>query len=264
MVCLVYEGAEGASEGLLDALSNGIQSTFIDEGRYRLLLSGLGITLGITLLSAVLGTALGTLFFYMKRSKLRILRVLTSIVDRLANGLPTVVILLVLAYVVFSAVPIGGFWVACIGFSLLFASGFSETMLVSTNSVSNAQTEAALALGFSRGEVFRLVVLPQAMSTIIPLYSGKLAELVKGTAVVGFIAVDDLTRASDLIRSVTFDALFPLMVSAVVYFLVIWLFVAGLGSIKRQMESGRARRAQRSMARLQQAAISLRHEAGER
>ncbi|MDR1089419.1 MAG: ABC transporter substrate-binding protein/permease [Coriobacteriales bacterium] len=264
MVCLVHEGAPEVSSGPLDVLGRGIQSTFIDEGRYRLLLSGLGITLGITALSAVLGTALGALFFCMKRSKLRGLRVLTSIVDRLTNGLPTVVILLVLAYVVFSAVPIAGFWVACIGFSLIFASGFSETMLVGTNSVSRAQTEAALALGFSRGEVFRLVVLPQAMSTIVPLYSGQLAELVKGTAIVGFIAVDDLTRASDLIRSVTFDALFPLMASAVVYFLVIWLLVAGLRGIQRQMESGRTRRARQSMARLEQGAPNLQQEAGRR
>jgi polar amino acid transport system substrate-binding protein len=247
MVCLVYDDSS-ASSGLIEYISGGIQSTFVYEGRYRLLLSGIGVTLALTVLSAIIGTALGLLLFYLKRSRLRAPRLFAGALDKLTGGLPAVVILLILAYMVFGSVPIGGFWVAVMGFSIIFASGFSETMLVGVGSVSDSQTEAGLALGFRRTEAFRLVVLPQAMRTITRLYSGQLAELLKGTAIVGYIAVDDLTRASDLIRSVTFDAFFPLVASALVYLLIIWLMVTLLRAVEMRTDVGRIKRARKAIA----------------
>ncbi|MDR1083144.1 MAG: transporter substrate-binding domain-containing protein [Coriobacteriales bacterium] len=250
MVCLVRDESSASSSSFIEYISDGIQSTFIYEGRYRLIVLGIGVTLALTALSAALGTVLGLLLFRMKRSRLRAPRLFAAVIDKLTGGLPAVVILLILAYMVFGSVPIGGFWVAVIGFSIIFAAGFSETMLVGVDSVSDSQTEAALALGFKRGEAFRLVVLPQATRTIIQLYSGQLAELLKGTAIVGYIAVDDLTRASDLIRSVTFDAFFPLVASALVYLLIIWLMVALLRAVEKKTGPGRAKRARKAIEAL--------------
>jgi polar amino acid transport system substrate-binding protein len=262
MVCMVRDASSASSLGPIDSLGKGMQATFVQEGRYRLMLSGLGVTLGLTALSAALGTALGLALFSMKRSRHRVPRLFAGIVDRLTGGLPAVVVLLILAYVAFASVPIGGFWVAAIGFSVIFASGFSETMLVGVGSVGGSQAEAALALGFKRGEAFRLVVLPQAMRTIARLYGGQLAELLKGTAIVGYIAVDDLTRTSDLVRSVTFEAFVPLVSSALVYLLVIWLLVAALRAVERRTGAGRARRARAQVEALRQEATNRAGAAG--
>jgi polar amino acid transport system substrate-binding protein len=242
-VVMVRDDSAPSAAGFIDYFRDGVYSTFIEDGRYRLMLSGVGATVALTAVSALAGTALGVLFFFMKRSRLRALRMLAGLVDRLTGGLPAVVVLLVLAYIVFGSVPIGGFWVAAVAFSVIFGAGFSETLAVGTASVGHGQTEAALAMGLKRGEAFRLVVFPQALRTMARLYSAQMADLLKGTAIVGYIAVDDLTRASDIVRSVTFDAFFPLVSTALVYLLIIWLMTAALRAVERAFSPGPARRA---------------------
>ena len=85
------------------------------------------------------------------------------------------------------------------------------------------QTEAGVALGFTRLQTFRYIILPQAVRTVMPVYKGELISLLKTTSIVGYIAVVDLTKASDIIRARTFDAFFPLLLVAAIYFVVAWL-----------------------------------------
>jgi polar amino acid transport system substrate-binding protein len=101
-------------------------------------------------------------------------------------------------------------------------------------SIDNGQTEAGIAMGFTKVKTFIHIVLPQAARRILPVYKGEIISLVKMTSIVGYIAVQDLTKASDIIRSRTFDAFFPLIMVAVLYFLISWLLMLLLGYIERR------------------------------
>jgi len=102
----------------------------------------------------------------------------------------------------------------------------------SIESVKKGQTEAGIALGFSKVGTFIHIVLPQAVQRVLPVYKGEFIALVKMTAIVGYIAVQDLTKASDIIRSRTFDAFFPLIMVAVLYFILAWLLTLVLEAIQ--------------------------------
>ncbi|MDO8899100.1 MAG: ABC transporter permease subunit, partial [Bacteroidales bacterium] len=85
------------------------------------------------------------------------------------------------------------------------------------------QNEAGIASGFTKIQTFIYIIMPQAMQRVLPVYKGEFISLVKMTSIVGYIAVEDLTKASDIIRSRTFDAFFPLIMAAVIYIIIAWL-----------------------------------------
>lgn len=91
------------------------------------------------------------------------------------------------------------------------------------NSVDPGQTEAGRAMGFSKVKTFLLIVVPQAVKQILPVYKGEAISLIKNTSIVGYIAIQDLTKVSDIIRSRTFDAFFPLIVISIIYLILAWL-----------------------------------------
>ena len=126
-------------------------------------------------------------------------------------------------YVVFAGSGLSGSLVAIVTFALCFASSAGSIFDTSISSVPRGQTEAGLSLGFTPLKTFAGIVFPQAMKKGLPLYAGECVSLLKNTSIVGYIAVQDLTRASDLIRSRTFDALIPLIVVTVLYFVLAWL-----------------------------------------
>jgi polar amino acid transport system substrate-binding protein len=246
-VCAVYHEPTGGA-GLWQALVTGIDSTFVAEERWRLITDGLAVTLQITLLSVLFGTALGFPLYFMARSRFKAARIFVSVLSRIMDGLPEVVILLVSAYVIFRSLAIPSVWVATIAFTVLFAVGFAQTLGVGVDSVDAGQVEAARALGFENRSVFTLIVFPQAARNVITVYVGQVTKLLKATAIVGYIAVDDLTRASDIIRSRTFDAFFPLLSTALVYFLLSALLVLLLRTVQRRLDPQRRRRVVKGVA----------------
>ena len=86
--------------------------------------------------------------------------------------------------------------------------------------VDNGQTEAALAMGFSERQTYLRIIFPQSIKHFLPAYRSEVITLVKATAIVGYIAVQDLTKVSDLIRSRTYEAFFPLIATAIIYYLL--------------------------------------------
>ena len=102
-------------------------------------------------------------------------------------------------------------------------------------SVSPGQWEAGAALGLKKIQTLRLVVLPQALISIIPVFKGDVIALIKGTSIVGYVAVMDLTRAGDLIRSRTLDAFFPLIIVTIVYFFLSRIAGRGLDALYRKI-----------------------------
>ena len=143
------------------------------------------------------------------------------------GGLPVVVVLMVLYSVIFGAIDIPGMIVAILAFTLIFSASSGSIMWNAIRAVDTGQTEAGRALGFGDKDTFFLIVLPQAAKQFAPILVGQFIDLVKDTSIVGYIAVQDLTRVGDIIRARTMEAFFPLIAIAVIYFalcrLMAWL-----------------------------------------
>jgi len=204
------------------ALAASFEKTFVSENRWQLFLAGFGVTLIIALLDAVFGTILGFGICLMRRSRIRLLSTVADWYIRVIQGVPVLVLLMILYFVVFSSASIGGVAVAVVSFAINFSAYVAEMLRSGIDAVDRGQREAASALGFGKSRTFFKIVLPQAVRFMLPVYKGELISQLKMTSVVGYIAIQDLTKASDIVRSRTYEAMFPLIVIAIIYFLMAW------------------------------------------
>ncbi len=227
---------QGDGAGFWETMKSGFTKTFIDEGRWKLIAEGIGVTLIITLCSALFGSLLGFAIYMLCRIFGKIAKGITKVFTIIMNGTPIVVILMILYYVVFGQLDVSGIIVAIIGFSLTIAAFFYEKLTVAVDSIEGGQTEAALAMGFTPNGSFFSIILPQAMKFFMPIYQGEMVALVKATAIVGYIAVQDLTKMSDIIRSNTFEAFFPLISTALIYLALSYGIASIIGRIRFRME----------------------------
>jgi polar amino acid transport system substrate-binding protein len=218
---MVRDGsAPAAGKSFWESIAESFEKTFIREDRWQLFLAGIGTTLLITVLSILLGTALGFSVFLLCRKGNAVANALTHLLIRLVTGLPTVVLLMVLYYIIFGGTSLSGTIVSVICFTLVFGSAVYGMINSGVATVNKGQTEAACSLGLTDRKTLFRVILPQALPYIMPIYRDQIAALVKATSVVGYVAVQDLTKVGDIIRSRTFEAFFPLLVVATVYFLL--------------------------------------------
>lgn len=215
----VSAGSEARTIGFGDRL----KMSLITESRWKLITAGLLETLKITVFAILLGTLLGAGVCAARRSRRKWLRSAAGVYGAFIAGIPTLVLLLIMFYVVFASSGLGGSTVAIITFGLCFASSAGNIFDSSISSVPKGQTEAGLSLGFTPLQTFTGIVFPQALRKGLPLFAGECISLLKSTSIVGYIAIQDLTRASDLIRSRTFDALVPLIIITVIYFVLAWV-----------------------------------------
>ena len=159
----------------------------------------------------------------MKISRHPIDRVIARLYNSFISGIPQLVLLLILFYIVFARSSVPPDLVAVIAFAMYFASSAASIYDTSLSAIPRGQTEAGLALGFTKVQTFMQIVLPQAIRQALPLFKGQCISLLKGTSIVGYIAINDLTRAGDQIRARTFDALVPLLLITILYFIMVWL-----------------------------------------
>ena len=227
-------GAEGG-EGVLGALVSGFRSNIILENRWRLILAGLRTTLVISVFAALLGTLLGSAVCFMRMSPSALLSLPAKAFISLLRGTPVLVLLMLVFYVLFASVAIDPVLVAVIAFGLNFAAYASEIFRSGIESIDGGQAEAGTAMGFTKAGTFLFIILPQTLRRILPVYKGEFISLVKMTSIVGYIAVEDLTKAGDIIRSRTFDAFFPLVMVAALYFFLSWALTSALESLERMM-----------------------------
>ncbi len=208
------------AQAFIDKIKDSINRNFIKEGRYKMVLSGLVVTLLLSALSGAFGTALGALICFMHTRKSGPVPAFARLYIKVFRGLPLLVWLMLLCYVVFKGSGLSAFWISVIAFTMDFSAYSAEIFRSGIEAVPKGQYMAAEALGFKRGRAFFKVVMPQALVHIIPVYSGQLISTIKMTSIAGYISVEELTKVTDIIRSRTFDAFFPLLFSAVVYFVL--------------------------------------------
>ena len=237
-ISVIVKSKEAASSGgFLEGLASSFQKTFIEEDRWKLILSGLGVTILISVCAGLLGLLLGLAIVFARRSGVRWVGKVVDAFQALISRIPIVVILMLLYYVVFGSTNIAGEIVAIIAFTLAFGATAGTTMWTAVKGIDSIQEETGLALGYTRRQVFFKIIFPQARQQFMPQLMGQFISLVKDTAIVGYIAVQDLTRASDLIRARTMDAFFPLVSTAVIYFLFCLLLAWVLGRIAARFDT---------------------------
>ena len=226
----------GVEKSFWEEMKSSFNRNFIVENRYKLIEQGLENTVIISLGSAILGTILGFGLCLLRRSSKRFLNLPARIFIKVMQGTPMVVFLMIMYYVVFGSTNLSPIFVAIIAFAFNEAAYMGEMMRTGIDGIDKGQTEAAYAMGFSKVQTFGKIVMPQALRNILPLYTGEFVSLVKMTSVVGYIAIQDLTKMSDIIRSRTYEAFFPLIMTALIYFLVAWVLTSGLSYLEYKID----------------------------
>ncbi|MCI1722069.1 MAG: amino acid ABC transporter permease [Lachnospiraceae bacterium] len=225
---------------MMQNLIDQFQLNFIDGDRWKLLLSGLGTTLLITFFAVILGIVLGFLVAVVRSAhdttgKLKILNVIAQIYTTVIRGTPVLVQLMIIYYVVFASVNISKIFVAVLAFGLNSGAYVSEIVRSGIMSVDRGQMEAGRSLGFSYSRTMLYVILPQAFKNVLPALGNEFITLLKETSVSGYIAVSDLTKAGDIIRSRTFSAFMPLIAVALIYLFFVLIFTKLVSILERRL-----------------------------
>ena len=228
--------ANEPTTGFWESSKQSFYDNIIREDRYLLLWDGLIVTIIISLLSAFFGTLLGGLICMMRMSQNGFLQMPARIYIEVMRGTPVLVLLMLIFYVLFASIDIDPVLVAVFAFGLHFAAYIAEIFRAGVRSIDDGQTEAGIAMGFSRVQTFIYIIMPQTLQRIMPVYKGEFISLVKMTSIVGYVAVQDLTKASDIIRSRTFDAFFPLIMVAILYFILAWVLTRALEYIEQRTD----------------------------
>ncbi len=235
-MCVLVRDERGAGgDGRWASLVRSFRQTFVVERRWKLLLDGFGVTALITVCMALLGVVLAFPVCLLRASRLRAFAFIGTVYVRVFQGTPILVLLLLFYYVLFADVEIGAVPVAILAFGMNLGANLGEALRSAVSAVPRGQTEAALALGYGPVRAFWRIVLPQAVRIILPVFRGELVAHFKATSVVGFIAVTDLTKASDLIRNRTYEALFPILATAAIYFVVAGVLSWSLDRLHRRL-----------------------------
>ena len=239
LVVLKDATTENTDNSVWSSIRESFEKTFIRENRWKLFLEGIGTTLLITALSILFGTLLGFFMFMLCRNGNRVANAIAGLFVWLIRGMPVVVLLMILYYIIFGSVTISGTAVSVVGFTLVFGAGVFSTIKGGVGAIDRGQFEAAYALGYTNRRAFFRVILPQAMPHFMPAYKSSITELIKATAIVGYVAVQDLTKMGDIIRSRTYEAFFPLIAVAIIYFILAAVLIFIVNRIELRIDSKR-------------------------
>ncbi|ADL35910.1 amino acid ABC transporter permease protein [Butyrivibrio proteoclasticus B316] len=214
-------------------------AAFITGERWKLYLSGLGITLEVAFFAGILGILIGTLMALMKLSTTEdgrptILNYIASVYVDVIRGTPSVLQLLIMWFIIMASSN-NGILVASLSFGINSGAYVSEIVRAGILAVDKGQMEAGRSLGLSKATTMRYIILPQAIKNIIPPLGNEFITLIKETAIVGYVSLTDLTRVANQIASRTYDAFMPLIGAAVIYFVIIKLLSIFLEKLERRM-----------------------------
>ena len=209
---------------------------FLVDNRWKIFLKGFGNTIIITLGAAAIGIVIGVVaavFRYAAaqrdpRKKKTFGSMVVTVIDKfiaiyvaVIRGTPLAIQLMIMAFIIMQGVT-NSVVVAIVAFGLNSGGYVSEVIRAGIQSVDEGQMEAGRSLGLDRVTTMRLILLPQALKNILPALCNEAIAVIKETSIVGLIAVVDLTRASDLVRSRTMQPYFPLLMTALIYFLLVY------------------------------------------
>lgn len=222
------------------------QDDFLKDGRYQYILTGLKNTLIIALCAALMGILIGFLVAVVRSShdktgNMKILNFICNLYLTVIRGTPTMVQLLIIYYVIFGSVDINKLIVAILAFGINSGAYVAEIFRSGIMSIDNGQFEAARSLGLNYRQTMIHVILPQAFKNVLPALANEFIVLLKETSISGYIGLTDLTRGGDIIRSITYDAMLPLIGVAIVYLVLVMILSSLVKKLERRLRSNERR-----------------------
>ena len=215
--------------GLYQSLQKAIYYNFLKSNRYVYIIDGLRNTMVITLCATLLGIIIGLIVALIRTThdntrKLKIPSFICQVYITIIRGTPIIMLLMLLYFCIFTSRDMNKIVVAIIGFGINSGAYVSEIFRSGLMSVDHGQMEAGRSLGLSYLDTMRYIIIPQAIKVVLPTLGNEFIVLIKETSVAGYIAVQDLTKAGDIIRSQTYDAWTPLLIVAGIYLLLTFIF----------------------------------------
>lgn len=217
-------------------------ANFLYKNQWKYIADGLGITLKVTLFAGLLGVAIGFLVAMVrsthdKTGKLRILNWVCNLYLTIIRGTPVVVQLLIIYFVVFGSVKIDKVLVAIMAFGINSGAYVAEIIRGGIMSIDEGQMEAGRSLGFGYVATMRYIILPQAFKAALPTLANEFIVLLKETAVAGYVGLADITYAGNIIGGNCYDYLFPLLMSALIYLVLVMFFTFLVGRLERRLRN---------------------------
>ena len=224
---------------------------FIQGNRWKYLVDGLGTTLLITLLAGLLGIAIGVVIAMVRstydktaegarptlgRRLFGVLNGFCRVYLTVLRGTPVVVQLMIIYFVIFASSD-NGTMVAALAFGLNSGAYVAEIVRGGIMSIDNGQFEAGQSLGFNYVQTMRFIVIPQVIKNVLPALANEFIALLKETSVAGYVAVKDLTKGGDIIRSRTYSAFMPLIAVALIYLALVMFFSWLVGKLERRLRN---------------------------
>ncbi len=224
---------------------------FIKEDRWKLLLEGLGNTLAITFFAVLVGIVLGVLVAAVRstwetngenmrksfgKGCLRVANAICKLYLTVIRGTPVVVQLLIMYFVIFAASN-NKLLIAIIAFGINSGAYVAEIVRGGIMSIDKGQMEAGRSLGFNYYQTMFYIILPQALKNVLPALANEFIVLLKETSVSGYIAMQDLTKAGDIIRGRTYSAFMPLIAVALIYLTLVIFFSWLVGKLERRLRN---------------------------
>ena len=215
---------------------------FITEDRWHYIAEGLKVTLFVTFCAVLIGVILGFLLAvvrstYDKTGKLRILNLLCKVYITIIRGTPVVVQLMLIYYVIFASIDINKTVVAILAFGMNSSAYVAEIFRSGIMSVDSGQFEAGRSLGFNYTQTMVHIIMPQAFKNVLPALGNEFIVLLKETSVAGYIALQDLTKGGDIIRSRTYDPFMPLIAVAIIYLVMVMIFTHLVTMLERRLRN---------------------------
>ena len=227
----------------MGSLQERFYTNFIEDSRWHYIADGLKVTLAATFCAVIIGVVLGFLLAivrstYDKTGRMKILNALCQAYITVIRGTPVVVQLLIIYFVIFgSARDISKELVAILAFGMNSSAYVAEIFRSGIMSVDNGQFEAGRSLGFNYRQTMFYIIMPQAFKNVLPALGNEFIVLLKETSVSGYIALQDLTKGGDIIRSRTFDAFMPLMAVALIYLIMVMIFTKLVSLLERRLRN---------------------------
>ena len=227
---------------MLQSLQDRFYLNFIKDDRWMYIVDGLKVTLLVTFFAVLIGIVIGFLVAtvrstYDKTGKLKILNILCQIYLTVIRGTPVVVQLLIIYFVIFGNVNIDKIPVAIMAFGFNSGAYVAEIFRSGNMSIDGGQFEAGRSLGFNYVQTMRYIIMPQAFKNVLPALGNEFIVLLKETSVAGYIALQDLTKAGDIIRSRTYDAFMPLIAVALIYLAMVLIFTKLVNMLERRLRN---------------------------
>lgn len=219
---------------------------FLENKRYQFIFTGLKNTLLISLFAVLIGILLGFLVAiirstYDRTGKFKILNLICKVYLTVIRGTPTMVQLLIMYYVIFATVDPGKLVVAVLAFGINSGAYVAEIVRSGIMSIDPGQMEAGRSLGLTYSQTMISIILPQAFKNVLPALANEFIVLIKETSICGYIGLMDLTRGGDIIRSQTYEALFPLLMVAAIYLVLVMFLTFLVGRLERRLRNNERR-----------------------